>query len=60
MDKIFCPTKFSYMHEPTNSNTKNSCYDSSEISSEDSSDEELNTHIGNTIDIRKEKDSQRF
>ena len=36
------------MHEPTISNKKNICYDSSEISLDDNSDEELNTRIGNT------------
>ena len=37
------------MHEPTISNKNNICYDSSEISSDDNSDdEELNTRIGNT------------
>ena len=36
------------MQEPTISNKKNICYDSNEISSEDNSDKELNTHIGNT------------
>ena len=41
-------TKYGVYHEPINSNKNNNCYDSSEISSEDSSDEELNTHIGNT------------
>ena len=37
------------MHEPTISNKSSICYDSSEISSDDNSDdEELNTRIGNT------------
>ena len=40
--------RLAYIHEPTNLNKNNIYYDSSEISSEDSSDEELNTHIGNT------------
>ena len=47
-----CSTKYGlepYMHEPTFSNKKNICYDNSEISSEDNSDdEEINTRIGNT------------
>ena len=38
-----------YMHEPTISNKNNICLrQSNEICSDDNSDEELNTRIGNT------------
>ena len=39
-----------YMHEPTISNKNNICYDKAArlICSDDNSDEELNTRIGNT------------
>ena len=38
-----------YMHEPTISNKNNICYDkAARYVSDDNSDEELNTRIGNT------------